>query len=53
MKKYSIKVVTNMESKKQRARDEKKTLNKAQEFHYFSDFKAADRALERARGNRS
>lgn len=40
-----------MESKKQRARDEKKTLKKAQEVHYFSEFKAADRALERARGN--
>ncbi|WNF36733.1 YfhE family protein [Bacillaceae bacterium IKA-2] len=42
-----------MESKKQLAREEKKTMSKAQEVHYYSDFKAADRALERARGNRS
>ena len=40
----------NMESKKRKARDEKKTLNKAQEVHFFSEFKAADRAMERARG---
>ncbi|QOY36726.1 YfhE family protein [Anaerobacillus isosaccharinicus] len=41
-----------MESKKQRARDERKTLNKAQEVHYLSEFKAADRAMARAKGNR-
>ncbi len=41
-----------MESKKQRARDERKTLTKTQEVLYTSEFKAADRAMERARGNR-
>ncbi len=38
-----------MESKKQRAKEERKTLSKAQEVHYLSQFKAADRAIERAR----
>lgn len=38
-----------MESKKQRARDERKTLKKAQEVHYLSDFKAADRAMRNSR----
>lgn len=47
------KAVNNLESKKRQAREEKKTMSKAQEVHYFSDFKAADRALERARGHRS
>lgn len=41
-----------MESKKQRARDERKTLKKAQEVHYLSDFKAADKAMDQARGSR-
>ncbi|WP_084787468.1 YfhE family protein [Anaerobacillus alkalidiazotrophicus] len=42
-----------MESKKQRAREERKTMSKAQEFHYLSDFKAADRAMDRARNNKA
>lgn len=47
------KAVINLESKKHQVREEKKTMSKAQEVHYFSEFKAADRALERARGNRA
>lgn len=43
----------SMESKKQRARDERKTMSKAQEVHYLSDFKAADDVLQKARNNRS
>ena len=41
-----------MESKKQRAREERKTLTKTQEVLYNSEFKAADQALAKARGNR-
>lgn len=41
-----------MESKKQRAREERKTMSKAQEVHYLSDFKAADKARDRAKGSR-
>ncbi len=33
-----------MESKKRRAREEKRTLNKTQEVLYNSEFRAADRA---------
>jgi len=46
------KVVIKLESKQHRAREEKKTMSKAQEVHYFSDFKAADRAMERTKRNR-
>ena len=40
-----------LESKKQRARQERRTLKKAQEVNYQSEFKAADRALRNARGD--
>ncbi|MBU9710750.1 YfhE family protein [Evansella tamaricis] len=39
-----------MESKKRRAKEERKTINKTQEVLYQSDFKAADRAFQRAKG---
>ncbi|WP_148296901.1 YfhE family protein [Halalkalibacter akibai] len=38
-----------MESKKRRAQDERKTLRKAQEVNYGSEFKAADRAANRSK----
>lgn len=40
-----------MESKKRKARDERKTLNSTQEVLYQSDFKAADRAFQRAKNS--
>lgn len=38
-----------MESKKRRAQEEKSTLKKAQEVHFFSEFKAADRIYNSAK----
>ncbi|MFA9458972.1 YfhE family protein [Halalkalibacter sp. APA_J-10(15)] len=36
-----------MESKKRRAQEERRTLRKAQEVKFGSEFKAADRAARR------
>ncbi|MGO4889817.1 YfhE family protein [Anaerobacillus sp. MEB173] len=38
-----------MESKKRRAKEERRTLKKAQEVHFFSEFKAADRIYNSSR----
>ncbi|MBU9719857.1 MULTISPECIES: YfhE family protein [Bacillaceae] len=40
-----------MESKKRRTKEEHRTINKTQEVLYQSDFKAADREYQRAKGN--
>lgn len=38
-----------MDNKKRRGQDERKTLRKAQEMNYGSEFRAADRAANRSK----
>ncbi|MFA9559262.1 YfhE family protein [Evansella sp. AB-rgal1] len=40
-----------MESKKRKIKDERKVLSKTQEVLYQHEFKAADRAFNRSKGN--
>ncbi|PYZ96908.1 YfhE family protein [Alteribacter lacisalsi] len=41
-----------MESKKRQAKEERRTMSKAQEMSFMSDFKAADRAAARGRNTK-
>ncbi|ADU29233.1 YfhE family protein [Evansella cellulosilytica] len=40
-----------MENKKKKTREGRKSLSSTQEVLYQSDFKAADRAFQRSKGN--